>query len=118
MTVEECYIRLGADYGDAIRRLGNAERLKKFLGKLASDESFPTLREALAARNYEQAFQAVHTLKGISMNLGLSPLAVSSSALTEVLRGKKADDRIEPLFQNVEKDYDDTIAAIQALLDE
>ena len=38
----------------------------------------------------EQAFRAVHTLKGMALNLSLSALAEVCSAMTELLRGKEA----------------------------
>ena len=117
MTVQECYIRMDGDYEDAIRRLRNDERLKKFLTKLPADHSFADLCTALSEQNYAAAFRAAHTLKGISLNLSLTPLAKSSSTLTEVLRAERADDRIAELFRQVQADYQKTMAAIAGLLD-
>ena len=46
MTIEECYTNMGADYGDVLRRLGNEDRVKRFLGKIPEDTSFSLLCEA------------------------------------------------------------------------
>ena len=49
-----------------------------------------SLAEAVEKSEVEQAFRAVHTLKGMALNLSLSALAEVCSAMTELLRGKEA----------------------------
>ena len=62
----------------------------------------------------KEAFQAVHTLKGLSLNLGLTPLVSSASALTEALRhGRKIE--AESLIDPVKHDYEEICAAIRGL---
>lgn len=118
MTMEECYARMGADYTDVLRRLGKEERIRRFLARLPEDESFPNLCRALEEGDGEEAFRAAHSLKGISMNLGLGALCRSTSALTEELRKGEVLPLSSPLMKQVEKDYRETIRAIAELLDE
>lgn len=116
MNVKECYQSMEADYEDVMRRLVNEERVKKFLGKLLEDRSFLNLTEAMAEGDMERAFQAAHSLKGISLNMGITPLAESSSALTEVLRAREMNEEIAPLFEKTRKNYEDMAAAVRMLL--
>ena len=116
MTVQECYEKIGADYGEVIRRLGNEERVKKFLLKMLEESSFLDLCEAVTSGNTAEAFRAAHSLKGICLNLGITPLAESSSALMESLRDGVVPDNLAALFGRVEKDYTRTLSAIRELI--
>lgn len=118
MTLKECYARMGADYDDVIRRLATEERVRKFLSKLLTDPSYQLLCDALANENYEEAFRAAHSIKGVCMNLGLTVLQASSSALTENLRGGAADADTKRLFGRVKADYENMTAALETLFQE
>ena len=71
MTTAEFYDYVGGDYDDVKYRFMKDE-----------------LTAAVAAGNSEGAFRAVHTLKGVALNLGLSSLANACSAMTEAIRGR------------------------------
>lgn len=106
MTVKECYEKMGGDYADAMSRLRDDDRIKRFLGKVASDKSFDELSAALSAHDVETAFRAAHTLKGVSSNLSITALYRSASALTEALRGKtEYDAEYDRLFDDVARDH-------------
>lgn len=116
MTVKECYRIIGADYEDVLQRLLNDERIKKYLGKLLDNNELQQFEDSLALENYEEAFRHMHNMKGLSLNLGLSPLHKSSDILCEALRGGKPTVDVEPLLREVKKDYGTIVAAIQELL--
>ena len=116
ITVEQCYAQLHGDYADLIRRMQTDERAKKFLGMLLRDSSFQQLKTALANNDYETAFRASHTLKGVLLNLSLKSQAEVISELTDVLRAKQADPRIEPLFEKAETAYIQLRSVIEDLL--
>lgn len=116
MTIKECYEKMGGDYDDVMNRLRTDERIKKFLLKVADDQSFELLRESLNSRNIEEAFRAAHTLKGVCLNLSLTALHASASDMTEALRGKtEYSDVFMPYFECVKADYENTVACIRAL---
>ena len=115
MTVRECYEEMGADYEEVLRRLANEERVARFLLKFSSDESFDGLVKAVEESDYEVAFRAAHTLKGICLNLSITRLAESSSALTESLRAGGWSEEAGPLFERVKDDYSQTIQEIKKL---
>lgn len=116
MTLKECYEILEGNYEDAVGRLFNEALVEKFLFKFLDDSSFDTLCKSLESDNYSEAFRASHTIKGICQNLSFTKLLDSSSKLTEALRPEQKCDVTE-LFEQLKKDYTQTIMAIKMLKD-
>ena len=75
MTLNEFYTTVGGNYEDVIARLHSEAFTEKFLRMIPQDNSLPLLKEAAAAGDVPTAFRAVHTLKGIALNLGLTGAA-------------------------------------------
>ena len=46
MTIEECYVKMGANYQDVIKRLPSAKMIEKFALKFKDDTSFQELETA------------------------------------------------------------------------
>lgn len=80
----------GADIKSALRSfMGKEEMYEKYLVKfLAEDPNYCNLMLSLKDKNYSEAFRCAHTLKGVSINLGLIPFYEAVSSLVEELRGK------------------------------
>ena len=74
MTVQECYEQAGADYRDAMERLGSEALIGHFALKFLQDKSYAQLQEGMVQKNAEKAFRAAHTLKGVCANLGFTSL--------------------------------------------
>lgn len=88
-VLKQKLIENGADVEGTLHRfMGNETLFMKFLLKFKDDMSCRGLLESLDRGSYEDAFKYAHTLKGVSANLGLDPIARPASALTELLRGK------------------------------
>lgn len=80
----------GADVKGTISRFaGNEAIYLKFLLKFKNDPNFADLKTSLEQEDFEEAFKAAHTLKGVSVNLGLTPLYEAASAITELLRERE-----------------------------
>ena len=73
-------------YGEAKARFQNDERIVRFLNMFPGDDSMQNLTNAMNTGDTTTAFRAVHTLKGVALNLGLGSLAHASSQMTEALR--------------------------------
>ena len=116
MTLKECYTEIGGDYEDVMRRFIDEARVDRFLRMFLDDPSFAYLCDSMQADRYEDAFHAVHTMKGISMNLSLSVLVERCVALTENLRSGQPDGATQPLFEQVQAEYARTTAAIRGHL--
>ena len=113
MTLKDCYTALGGDYDDVIARLRSESFVQKSVLKFLNDESFGLLCRSLESGETDDAFRAAHTMKGMCQTLGFSLLAVSSSAMTEALRGGDLEAG-RALLETVRGDYDHTIEAIRA----
>lgn len=114
MTIKECYQAFGGDYEDILGRFMTEERVKKFALKFLNDKSFDNLGQMIAEKNYDEAFRAAHTLKGICQNLSMDKLFRSSNEITEDLRNGKYDN-LEQLYNNVKEDYCITVEALKKL---
>ncbi|MDE6168117.1 MAG: Hpt domain-containing protein [Acetatifactor sp.] len=111
MTVKECYAAFGGDFEGTLARLSSEKLVDRFIRKFLADESFATLKKALEEENYEEAFRAAHTLKGVGMNLGITKLYQISGELTEEMRGGKKPEN-ESLITQLEAEYEHTRAVI------
>lgn len=112
MTLKECYAKLCGDYEDALSRLQSERLVQKFVLKFLNDKSYELLCKSMEEKNYEEAFRAVHTIKGVSQNLSFTKLIESSEKLTQVLRGGNWNGD-EVLYNQVLEDYKSTAAAIE-----
>ncbi len=117
MTVQECYEMAGADFEDAINRLGSEALIKRFAVKFLQDKNYGELKAAMEAQNAERAFRAAHTLKGVCANLGFRDLLQASADLTEKLRGRELEG-CEPLYEAVSEQYKKVIEAVTQLAEE
>ena len=112
MTIKECYEKMGADYANIYGRLGDADMIEYLALKFTKDTNMQKLVDALARQKYEEAFMAIHTLKGVVLNLGLSQLEPAVVALTEEMRGGKAPKSLE-LLESMKDIYARTMLILE-----
>lgn len=112
MTIQECYAALEGDYQEVLGRLYSEALVTKFVGKFLADTSFQLLENSMRDKDYEVAFRAAHTLKGVSQNLSFTKLYHSSHQITEALRNKDIELAVR-LFDQVAADYGQTRSAIE-----
>ena len=83
----------GCDIEDAMKRvLGDDGFYRTCLEIFTGDESFEKLDASMDNQYYKEAFEAAHTLKGVSGNLGLTPLYEALCLLVEALRAGRFSD--------------------------
>lgn len=84
-----------------------------------SDSSYRLLCDSLESNNYEEAFRAAHSLKGVYQNLGFKRLEQSSSSMTELLRNWKTEKmdehQCQKLLVPVSEDYQLVVEYIKQL---
>ena len=66
MNLEKLYQETGGDMAGAVRRLGSASAVERFLRMFAGDDTFAMLQAAISAGDDQRAFRAAHTLKGLA----------------------------------------------------
>jgi HPt (histidine-containing phosphotransfer) domain-containing protein len=113
MTLQQCYENLGGNYQEVSSRLPSEKFIQKFVLKFLDDKTIELLQSSWEAENYEEAFRAAHTIKGMCQNLSFSLLQESSSQLTEALRGGVTPEAKE-LYPKVLADFEKTASAIKA----
>ena len=112
MTLRECYEKMGGNYEDVISRLTKEERISKYTVKFLEDTTFRSLCEAKEANEDEAVFREIHTLKGVSQNLGFTKLYEACHVMTEAVRGG-VELQDESLFKAVSMVYFETIEVIK-----
>lgn len=87
MEVRALYEEIGVDFNDVLTLLRKEDRIKLYLVQTMDDPAFTALDDAMAHADYEAAFRAAHTIKGMGMNLMLKPMTDAAVELVECLRG-------------------------------
>ena len=105
MNVKECYAMIGGDYEDMKRRFLTDARIQKFALMFLRDKSMEDLQAGIRNKDYEKAFLAAHTLKGVCLNLGFAGLYTPVFDITEKLRAGKYDEA-DALLPAVEQAYE------------
>ncbi|MEG2660329.1 MAG: Hpt domain-containing protein [Oscillospiraceae bacterium] len=79
----------GADVDGAMGRfLDDVDLYKSCFASFLNDEAFQKLGSAILNSDYEKAFEYAHTLKGVTGNMGLTPLYNTICTTVDVLRNK------------------------------
>lgn len=113
MTLQECYAALEGDYQGVLGRLTSERMVQKFVLKFLNDGSYDLLLRSMAEENWQEAFRAAHTIKGVCQNLDFTRLYRSSSQLSEALRNGFTPEA-PALAEQVKEDYARTTASIRA----
>lgn len=103
---KEVFEEYGADYSSTMARfLGNEGMYLRFLDMLFQDETMQQLGSALDSEEYDAAFAAAHTLKGVVGNMGLTPFYNAVCAIVEPLRAGEKRSDFAALYQNICGEY-------------
>ena len=116
VSMREAYEKIGANYSDACVRLMGEEMLSRFALKFLDDESMDQLEAALAAGDAKAAFMAVHTLKGVSQNLGFDNLYEPAFVVTEALRDADIVDGAHDGMHALRQQYAATMGALREVV--
>lgn len=93
MDVRALYEAFGVHFDGVLALLRKEERIKLYLVQTVEDPAFDELADAVERGDWEAAFRAAHTVKGMSMNLMLDPLTDPAVDLVECLRDGLAPGR-------------------------
>lgn len=114
MKIREFYERTDGDFTGVIGRFLQEERVVRFVRMFPEDPSYRDLEKNLEEGRTEEAFRAVHTLKGVCMNLGFSVLYRSSYEVTEALRAEDLA-RAKAGMDALRRDYNGILEGIASL---
>ena len=91
-------------------------RVIKYFKMMQNDTNLNNICNALACSDYETAFRAAHTLKGLALNMHFTNLANEVSDLTEFLRHREVNGDILPLLTKTKQTYQTMLDCIDACL--
>lgn len=104
---------MGAEVEDTVDRLmGDRELYVQYLLKLPEDPNMPALVRAVEQKDKDGALRAVHTLKGVALNLGLLPLVdVCMDMLLDFRAGN--EDKAYAQLEGVKSTFDEWVTLVQ-----
>lgn len=114
MNLKEFYEVVGGNYEDTVTRLMNENMVKKFVGIFVGDKSYENFIIDYNAGKLEDAFRDIHTLKGLSLNLGFDTLSNICVIVTDALRDGK-NDVTDDMLNHLETTYLMTVNAIASI---
>lgn len=116
--MKEKLVAYGVNYDETMERFVHSEAFYlECLGMLLEDPNPGMLRAAIRENHLRTAFEAAHTLKGVTANMGLTPLYISICAIVEPLRtGSPAD--YGALLDRFFEEFDRVRALFNALCEE
>lgn len=96
----------GVDLERTMERFINNEAFYlKFLKRFPDDPNYASLKKAVEEKDLNEVERAAHTLKGVSANLGLDPVADALNEIVRAVRGGECGD-LDTLYKNAEKQYE------------
>ena len=103
----------GADTEGVLDRFMDDEELyETCLKEFVDTTNLSELINRIEAKSYDEAFEIAHAFKGVSGNLGLTPLFEVACVLVEALRGKTYDN-LKAQFKDVDDRYKEFLSAYE-----
>ena len=110
MNLKKFYESMDVDYSRVLNRLRREQLIEKYLHLFVKDENFEVLNKSVESEDYESAFRAAHSIKGVALNLDLKPVAETASVLVEYFRGQPQAEydrtRIKELCQVLNDEFE------------
>lgn len=99
----------GIDYADAMDRMGGNEDLyKKLALKYLDDSNYVDLVAAMEMANYDDAYKAAHSLKGVAGNLSFNKLYELAGTASGALHQGEYE-AVTPLMPSIKEAHEKVI---------
>ncbi len=113
---KEIFEAYGGNYDNTLGRfLGNESMYLRLLKMFFQDENMCLLGTAIENQEWRAAFEAAHTLKGVTGNMGLDPLYDAVCNIVEPLRLDDGDTDYTALYQIIQQEYEKVTQLYQQL---
>ena len=110
MITIEALTALGANTQEGLERcLGNNEFYLRFVGMAIHDDHYQGLKDAIAQKDLDKAFDMAHALKGVLANVSLTNILRPVQDITEHLRAREDMD-YGPLLDEMFAELDKVLA--------
>lgn len=118
---EEMLTRLeekGNRIAELLNRFGGNESIcVRLVKKFPGDENYKNYVQQIQALDFSSAEQSVHTLKGVSSNLGLTKISDLTQLIVNELRGDRDMQKISSWNEELACAYQETIDVIAAYIE-
>lgn len=105
MEIRKVYEKLGEDYDKILERLEDEEWIEKYLRQFAQTDHWRPVEDAVNHRDMEACYEAVHNLKGLSLNMGFDRLAACATEFCDILKQKKALNEVLDIYDTTITEY-------------
>ncbi|MBQ1688423.1 MAG: Hpt domain-containing protein [Lachnospiraceae bacterium] len=118
---EQLLIQLAAQ-GNRIQEMvdrfaGNEAICVKLVKKFPADQNYAAYKTQIAQADLKAAEQSVHTLKGVSSNLGLTNISDLTQKIVDEIRGEQDMEKLQGWTAELEVVYEKAVAVIQQFMD-
>lgn len=115
MKLEEAAQKLDMKLEEALDRVVNKrELLIRLLNVYVQEDSMDVAKEAVEKKDYKKVETTLHSMKGAGASLGLDVMAQACHQVVAAVREGRYEE-VEPLFENVQKQYAYTKEVIEEL---
>lgn len=112
-TLLEDLKNIDVDVANTMKRfLDNEALFKKFLLKFPADNNIDILKDQISQGQYDVAASTAHTLKGVTGNLGLTPMYEKFTEMVENLRNNEYGN-LETLYTEIVEYYEKFCAVLK-----
>ena len=112
-SLKNALARCETDVEGALDRLDRDETLYEYcLRAFLDDPSMEDLASALSGQAWDDAFTAIHALKGVAGNMGFIPLFHESAEMVVLIRSGKMD-KLNESYRRLKRCYYDVTEAIR-----
>lgn len=117
---EEMLVKLeaaGNRINELLKRFANNEAIcVRLVKKFPGDENYQHYLSEIQVQDFAKAEVSVHTLKGVSSNLGLTKVSDLTQLIVDEIRGEKDMTKINGWTEDLKAAYEETVAIINAYL--
>lgn len=102
---------------ELLKRFANNEAIcVRLVKKFPNDMNYQHYLSEIQVQDFEKAEVSVHTLKGVSSNLGLTKVSDLTQMIVDEIRGEKDMTKINGWTDELKSAYEETISIINAYL--
>lgn len=111
MIIKECYEAMGENYNEVLARLQLEKLIVKYALKFLDDPNYGMLVEAWKEKDYEAAYRASHTLKGICSILFSFKASAKFALMLPSFENPRLE-QAEAIFPEIEGIYSNMISVL------
>lgn len=104
MNVKQFYLDIHGNYDNALSIMMSDSLIERMLAKFINNDLYEQIITCYEKKDYRSLFSAVHSFKGVTGNLALTPLYEISCVITEATRNSD-DANIEKEIQILKNGY-------------